>query len=128
MHGSLFVAWNGDSPAQPTYSWRAVRAHSEQVHDGTQRVHPRTSPRNHWRVLLAEFRALRASVLRLYERRGDVPDLAGIRRFNESIDEALMESMTRYGIMTDLYRDHSSGSSAMTFGTRSTPLPPALRY
>jgi len=59
--------------------------------------------------LLAEFRALRASVLRLYERCGDVPDLAGVRRFNESIDEALTESMTRYGIMTDMYRDQFVG-------------------
>jgi len=23
VHGSLFLAWNGDSPAQPTYSWWA---------------------------------------------------------------------------------------------------------
>ena len=45
--------------------------------------------------VLAEFRALRASVLRLYELSGEA-DLAGVRRFNEAIDEALTESMTRY--------------------------------
>lgn len=58
--------------------------------------------------VLAEFRALRASVLRLYELSGDA-DLAGIRRFNEAIDEALTESMTRYSAQTDLYRDQFIG-------------------
>jgi signal transduction histidine kinase len=58
--------------------------------------------------VLAEFRALRASVLRLYEVSGDV-DLAGVRRFNESIDEALTESMTRYSAQTELYRDQFVG-------------------
>ena len=58
--------------------------------------------------LLAEFRALRASVLRLYEQTGDT-DLGGVRRFNEAIDEALTESMTRYTAMTDLYRDQFVG-------------------
>jgi hypothetical protein len=59
--------------------------------------------------LLAEFRALRASVLRLYERSGDAPDLAGVRRFNEAIDEALTESVTRYAARTDMYRDQFVG-------------------
>jgi len=58
--------------------------------------------------VLAEFRALRASVLRLYELSGDA-DLAGVRRFNEAIDEALTESMTRYSAQTDLYHDQFVG-------------------
>ena len=58
--------------------------------------------------LIAEFRALRASVLRLYDDSG-ATDPAGVRRFNEAIDEALTESMTRYGVMTDLYRDQFVG-------------------
>jgi signal transduction histidine kinase len=58
--------------------------------------------------VLAEFRAMRASVLRLYEQSGDT-DLAGVRRFNESIDEALTESMTRYTALTDRYRDQFVG-------------------
>ena len=58
--------------------------------------------------VLAEFRALRASVLRLYERSGAI-DLAGVRRFNEAIDEALTESMTRYTASTDRYRDQFVG-------------------
>ena len=58
--------------------------------------------------VLAEFRALRASVLRLYERTGD-GDMAGVRRFNEAIDEALTESATRYSGETDRYRDQFVG-------------------
>lgn len=58
--------------------------------------------------VLAEFRALRASVLRLYELSGET-DLAGVRRFNEAIDEALTESVTRYSAQTDLYRDQFVG-------------------
>ena len=58
--------------------------------------------------VLAEFRALRASVLRLYELAGE-RDLVGVRRFNEALDEALTESMTRYGAQTDLYRDQFVG-------------------
>ena len=58
--------------------------------------------------LLAEFRALRASVLRLYEGTDDI-DLVGVRRFNEAIDEALAESATRYSAQTDRYRDQFVG-------------------
>ena len=56
----------------------------------------------------AEFRALRASVLRLHELTGH-PDLAGVRRFNEAIDEALTESLTRYSAKTDRCRDQFVG-------------------
>ena len=58
--------------------------------------------------VIAEFRALRASVLRLYENSGDA-DLPGVRRFNEAIDEALTESMIHYTAQTDLYRDQFVG-------------------
>ena len=58
--------------------------------------------------LVAEFRALRASVLRLYEQSGGT-DLTAVRRFNESIDEALTVSITSYGAKTDLYRDQFVG-------------------
>ena len=58
--------------------------------------------------VLAEFRALRASVLRLYERSGE-RDFRGVTRFNEAIDEVLTESMTRYAAKTDLYRDQFIG-------------------
>jgi signal transduction histidine kinase len=58
--------------------------------------------------VLAEFRALRAAVLRRYELTGDT-DVAGVRRFNEAIDEALTESATHYSAQTDLYRDQFVG-------------------
>ena len=58
--------------------------------------------------LVAEFRALRDSVLRLYEQSGGT-DLTAVRRFNESIDEALTTSITRYSSQMDLYRDQFVG-------------------
>ena len=59
-------------------------------------------------AVLAEFRALRATVLRLYEESGGT-DLTEVRRFNESIDEALTASMTRFAAQTDVYRDQFVG-------------------
>jgi signal transduction histidine kinase len=60
------------------------------------------------RAVLAEFRALRATVLRLYELSG-ASDLAEVRRFNEAVDEALTESMNRYAARTDAFRDQFVG-------------------
>jgi signal transduction histidine kinase len=59
-------------------------------------------------ALLAEFRALRASVLKLYEKSGQT-DLSEVRRFNEALDEALTASMNRFAIRTDLFRDQFVG-------------------
>jgi signal transduction histidine kinase len=61
-----------------------------------------------FRSVLAEFRALRATVLALYERSGG-SDLRDVRRFNEAIDEAQTESMDRYARQTDLLRDQFIG-------------------
>lgn len=57
--------------------------------------------------LVAEYRALRASVLRLWEGKGT--DAAGVTRFNESIDEALTEAVDRFTKTTEHYRDQSLG-------------------
>ena len=46
------------------------------------------------RSVLAEFRALRATVLRLYEESG-ASNLLEVCRFNEAVDEALTESVQR---------------------------------
>jgi signal transduction histidine kinase len=54
--------------------------------------------------LVAEYRALRASVLRLWEKEGG-GDLHGITRFNESIDEALVEATNQYSQSVDRYRE-----------------------
>jgi signal transduction histidine kinase len=59
-------------------------------------------------AVLAEFRGLRATVLRLYEVSGST-DLAEVRRFNESVDEALTMSITRFTARTDLFRDQFIG-------------------
>jgi signal transduction histidine kinase len=48
------------------------------------------------RQLAAEFRALRASVLRLWLKRGGETSLYEMTRFNESIDQALAESIANY--------------------------------
>jgi signal transduction histidine kinase len=61
-----------------------------------------------FRSVLAEFRALRATVLRLYEESG-ASDFTDVRRFNEAVDEALTESMDRFAQKTDLFRDQSIG-------------------
>jgi signal transduction histidine kinase len=49
--------------------------------------------------MVSEFRALRASVIRLWtraEREVDHADLADLTRFNEAIDQAIAESIVRY--------------------------------
>ena len=61
-----------------------------------------------FRSVLAEFRALRATVLGLYDNSGE-SDLTEVRRFNEAIDEALTESMDRFAAQTDLFRDQFIG-------------------
>ncbi len=57
--------------------------------------------------MVAEYRALRASVLRLWERGGNDP--AGVTRFNESIDEALTEAVVAFTTTTEHFRDQSLG-------------------
>src|SRR5690606_25199814 len=51
--------------------------------------------------MFSEYRALRASVLRLWtqaQSRADEVDLQDLIRFNEAIDQALAESITEYSI------------------------------
>ena len=61
-----------------------------------------------FRSVLAEFRALRATVLRLYAESG-ATDLTEVLRFNEAVDEALTESMDRFTVQTDQFRDQFVG-------------------
>jgi signal transduction histidine kinase len=61
-----------------------------------------------FRSVIAEFRALRATVLRLYEESG-ASDLTEVRRFNEAVDEALHESMEQFAEKADLFRDQFIG-------------------
>ncbi|MGZ5967061.1 MAG: ATP-binding protein [Polyangiales bacterium] len=57
--------------------------------------------------VVAEFRALRASVLNLWHKHGIDPE--GITRFNEAIDEALVESAKQHVELTERYRDELLG-------------------
>jgi signal transduction histidine kinase len=61
-----------------------------------------------FRSVLAEFRALRATVLRLYAE-GGAADLREVARFNEAIDESLTASMDRFAVQTDRFRDQFIG-------------------
>lgn len=54
--------------------------------------------------LVAEYRALRASVLRLFAKAGGA-DMRQVTRFNESIDEALVEATDRYMVVMNRTRD-----------------------
>ena len=71
---------------------------------GTDRAATGFSPTD----VVSEFRALRASVLRLWsETRDDFTreHLEEVTRFNEAIDQMLVESMTRYGLDVDHSKD-----------------------
>jgi signal transduction histidine kinase len=59
-------------------------------------------------AVLAEFRALRATVLRLYAESG-ASDVTELIRFNEAIDEALTASMSRFAVQADQFRDQFIG-------------------
>ena len=61
-----------------------------------------------FRSVLAEFRALRATILRLYAESG-AGDLGEVVRFNEAIDESLTASMDRFAVQTDRFRDQFIG-------------------
>lgn len=57
--------------------------------------------------LVAEYRALRASILRLWEDQESDP--VGVTRFNEAIDEALSEAVSSFTDITDTFRDQALG-------------------
>ena len=80
-----------------------------------------------FRSVLAEFRALRATVLRLYSQSG-ASDVAGILRFNEAIDEALTESMDRFALQPRCFGINSSASSATIYAHPWVPSSQALRF
>jgi len=71
------------------------------------RVHAALRIENGFKLgqLVAEYRALRASVLRLWAHRGS--DAIGVTRFNESIDEALVEAVELFTKTNEYYRDQT---------------------
>ena len=58
--------------------------------------------------LVSEYRFLRASVLRQWQR-VEGEDKEGVTRFNESIDEALMEAVKEYAAVTTKHRNELLG-------------------
>jgi signal transduction histidine kinase len=65
--------------------------------------------------VIGEFRALRASILRLWIERGSAniqADPTQITRFNESIDQMLTESVVRHGQLESQAREHSTSRDA----------------
>lgn len=86
---------NSDAPAK---SGTAASAH------GTDRAASGYTPGQ----MVAEFRALRASVMRLFAEahcEGDRAMLDDVTRFNEAIDQALAESMSTYAQGVDRAKD-----------------------
>ena len=57
--------------------------------------------------IVSEYRALRASVLRLWA--GENPDPHGVNRFNEAVDEAIIEAVDQFMKTTGHYREESLG-------------------
>jgi signal transduction histidine kinase len=55
--------------------------------------------------LLSEYRALRASVIRLWNADASEESRKDVTRFNEAVDEALTESVNRFSEKLDEYRD-----------------------
>ena len=59
--------------------------------------------------IIAEYRALRASVLRLWaqEKRADLEMSDDVTRFNEAVDSAVAEVLSRYSKLLTQFRDQS---------------------
>jgi len=96
------------SPEEQSLKSRGRGAAKTMKSSGTLHADDRIQHGFTFRAVLSEFRALRATVLRLYEKSGE-SDLTDVRRFNEAIDEALTESMDRFAVQTDLFRDQFIG-------------------
>lgn len=79
--------------------WRRLPAESEAELHGSSRVAEGFSVTE----AMAEFRALRASVLRIFAADSceTIPQVMEVTRFNEAIDQALTESLARYTDLKD---------------------------
>ncbi len=79
--------------------WRRLPAESEAELHGSSRVAEGFSVIE----AMAEFRALRASVLRIFAADScqTIPQVLELTRFNEAIDQALSESLARYTELKD---------------------------
>ena len=80
------------------------------------------------RPIIAEYRALRASVLRLWaQESAPIWILDKVTRFNEAVDSAIAEVLSRYSALLTQFRMLRSLSSDTTCARRSPPSPCSRR-
>jgi len=108
----ILTAIVGDMRSQQTAQEQAEKSKGRgtaQRLEEIGRIHAALRIENGFKLgqLVAEYRALRASVLRLWTAKGT--DGAGVTRFNESIDEALTEAVDSFMKTSEHYRDQSLG-------------------
>jgi len=108
----ILTAIVGDMRSQQTAQEQAEKSKGRgtaQRLEEIGRIHAALRIENGFKLgqLVAEYRALRASVLRLWTAEGT--DGAGVTRFNESIDEALTEAVDSFMKTSEHYRDQSLG-------------------
>lgn len=108
----ILTAVVGDMRSRQTDAEQAEKSKgrgSAQRLEEIGRIHAVLRIENGFKVgeIVAEYRALRASVLRLWEDKGSDP--AGVTRFNEAVDEALTEAVACFVKTTEHYRDQSLG-------------------
>lgn len=98
-------------PQNATEQSQKSKGHGEEHRmEGVGRIHAAVRIEGGFRLsqLVAEYRALRASVLRLFERAAGetgATDLRQVTRFNEAIDEALVEATDRYMLVMNRTSD-----------------------
>lgn len=102
----------GDMKSQQTSEEQAEKSKGRgqaQRLEAIGRVHAALRIGNGFKLgqLVAEYRALRASVLRLFACSG--ADAPGVTRFNEAIDEALLEAVNLFTTTSAHYRDQTLG-------------------
>jgi hypothetical protein len=98
---------------------------AEMVHASVQHADARVVSGFNLNDVVAEYRALRGSVLRLWRKStssASAEDLDELTRFNESIDQSLTMALTAYNLRASPTRASCSWrSSPTTCATRSTP-------
>lgn len=108
----ILTAVVGDMKSRQTAEEQAEKSKGRgqaQRLEAIGRVHAALRIENGFKLgqLVAEYRALRASVLRLFACSG--ADAPGVTRFNEAIDEALLEAVNLFTTTSEHYRDQTLG-------------------
>jgi signal transduction histidine kinase len=102
------------SPQNATQKSEKSKGHDGQGHEGrlnqASHVHAIGRVGSGFKLtdVISEYRALRASVIRLWHESGPIPDardLADLTRFNESIDQSLTAAVNSYSIHVEQSRE-----------------------